>query len=329
MKRILSYIVFLLVFPVMIHAQVFRNGEISSDALAAHIGFLASDNLNGRQAGTVYAGIASDYIVSQLMQYGIRPLGGEYRHEFSAVRNERGRVGYWEVCRDSVEAISQRCHRRLDMGNVLGYIEGENKDEYVVIGAHFDHLGVDNTLVGDKIYNGADDNASGVAALLEIARAFSDLKIRPARSIIFAFWDGEEIGLLGSRSFALNFDMSKIKGYINFDMIGRTTYNKPREHVVYFYEKDYECFRKWQEQAVSEFGLGLKPEYKAVSRLMSGGDNATFAEFGIPVIWYHTDGHPDYHQPSDHAAKIDLRKVTDIAFSAMTVLYKMAESDCL
>lgn len=319
----------MLVFPVSVFPQNRILGNINTDALVAHVEFLSSDNLKGRQAGTIHGGVAADYIISCLRQFGVRPFGNGYRYPFSAYRNERGRAGYWEVNSDSIRSISERCHRKLDMNNVLGYIEGKDTTEYIIIGAHFDHLGVDETLVEDKIYNGADDNASGVAALLEIARNFAISGIRPDRTIIFAFWDGEEIGLLGSRAFAQNFDMSKVKGYLNFDMIGRTTYNKPREHVVYFYEEGYEQFRKWQKEYIKEYGLGLEPDYRAVKRLKSGGDNATFALYGVPVIWYHTDGHPDYHQPSDHADKIDYGKMTDIAFSAMLNLYRLSSKEYL
>lgn len=81
------------------------------------------------------------------------------------------------------------------MSNVLGVIPGERGDEYIVVGAHFDHLGTDSTLAGDAIYNGADDNASGVSAVLQIARAFR-FEEKPLRTVIFAFWDGERIARL-------------------------------------------------------------------------------------------------------------------------------------
>ncbi|MCZ4279107.1 M28 family peptidase, partial [Rhodococcus yunnanensis] len=78
------------------------------------------------------------------------------------------------------------------MNNVLGMIPGKRTDEYVIVGAHFDHLGIDMALHGDRIYNGADDNASGVSAVLQIARAFLESCQQPERTVIFAFWDGEE-----------------------------------------------------------------------------------------------------------------------------------------
>lgn len=99
------------------------------------------------------------------------------------------------------------------MANVLGMIPGERTNEYVVVGAHFDHLGIDETLAGDKIYNGADDNASGVSAVMQIARAFQASGKKPLRNVIIAFWDGEEKGLLGSKYFMQHCDFVKdIKG---------------------------------------------------------------------------------------------------------------------
>ncbi len=103
---------------------------------------------------------------------------------------------------DSIVKLKQEVHQKLSMRNVLGMIPGKNTKEYVIVGgAHFDHLGIDPALDGDQIYNGADDNASGVSAVLQIARAFLASGQQPERNVIFAFWDGEEKGLLGSKYF--------------------------------------------------------------------------------------------------------------------------------
>ena len=108
----------------------------------------------------------------------------------------------------------------MALRNILGKIEGKNPNEIVIIGAHYDHIGYDPMLEGDQIYNGADDNASGVQAVLQVARAFLATGEQPERTVIFAFWDGEEKGLLGSRYFAMNYpDIKKVKGYLNYDMI--------------------------------------------------------------------------------------------------------------
>ena len=91
-------------------------------------------------------------------------------------------------------------------------------------------------LEGDQIYNGADDNASGVQAVLQVARAFLATGEQPERTVIFAFWDGEEKGLLGSRYFAMNYpDIKKVKAYLNYDMIGRNSREDQPDYFVYFY----------------------------------------------------------------------------------------------
>ena len=208
---------------------------------------------------------------------------------------------------------------------VLAMIPGKNTNEYVIMGAHFDHVGCDPDLEGDSIYNGADDNASGVSAALQIAHAFATAGVQPERNIIFAFWDGEEIGLLGSRFFMQTCAFAdKIKGYLNFDMIGRN--NKPENppYVVYFYTAAHPVFGDWLKNDIKQYNLHLDPDYRAWDKPVGGSDNGTFAKRDIPVIWYHTDGHPDYHMPGDEAQKINYEKVTDISRAAFLNLWNLA-----
>ncbi len=194
-----------------------------------------------------------------------------------------------------------------------------------MIGAHYDHLGVDPLLDGDKIYNGADDNASGVSAVLQIARAFVESGVQPERTVIFCLWDGEEKGLLGSEYFMQTFsEPSKIKGYLNFDMIGRNNNEANPEHVVYFYTQAHPAFEQWLRNDIEERGLRLKPNYRPWDNPVGGSDNGSFAKRGVPIIWYHTDGHPDYHQPSDHADKINYQKNVDITRAAFLNLWNLA-----
>ncbi|MDE6610447.1 MAG: M20/M25/M40 family metallo-hydrolase, partial [Muribaculaceae bacterium] len=177
---------------------------INRTTAEAHIGFLAADELEGREAGYKSGRIAGNYVESQLKALGLEPWDGtSYSQPFDAYHVERQKHGRYTVHPDSIAKISTGVHQRLHLRNILGKITGKNPDEYVVIGAHYDHLGVDPLLDGDKIYNGADDNASGVAAVLQIARAFIASGQQPMRTVIFALWDGEEKGLLGSEHFML------------------------------------------------------------------------------------------------------------------------------
>lgn len=298
---------------------------INRSSAEATINFLASDELQGREAGFHGSRVTSEYIVSLLQWMGVSPLADSYFQPFDAYRKERQKKGRLEVHPDSIAKLKQEVHQKLSMRNVLGMIPGKNTKEYVIVGAHFDHLGIDPALDGDQIYNGADDNASGVSAVLQIARAFLASGQQPERNVIFAFWDGEEKGLLGSKYFVQTCPfLSQIKGYLNFDMIGRN--NKPQQpkQVVYFYTAAHSVFGAWLKEDIRKYGLQLEPDYRAWENPIGGSDNGSFAKVGIPIIWYHTDGHPDYHQPSDHADRLNWDKIVEITKASFLNMWKMA-----
>lgn len=303
--------------------------SINQKSAETHIEFLANDDLEGREAGKKGGKIAAEYIKAILKENEICPFGEAYFQPFEAYSRERQKRVRFSVHPDSIAKYKEeRAHRKLEMKNVLGFIEGENKDEFVVIGAHFDHLGIDETLVGDKIYNGADDNASGVSAILQIAKAFIESGIKPKRSIIFAFWDGEELGLLGSEYFLLSFpNLSQIKAYLNFDMIGRNSDESNPQKVTYFYNESHPAFGKWLKDDIQKYKLELAPDYTPWDKPISGSDNASFARRDIPIIWYHTGGNPDYHQPSDHSDKINWNKVVNITKAAYLNLWNLANAE--
>ena len=298
---------------------------INRSSAEATINFLASDELQGREAGFHGSRVTSEYIVSLLQWMGVSPLADSYFQPFDAYRKERQKKGRLEVHPDSIAKLKQEVHQKLSMRNVLGMIPGKNTKEYVIVGAHFDHLGIDPVLDGDQIYNGADDNASGVSAVLQIARAFLASGQQPERNVIVAFWDGEEKGLLGSKYFVQTCPfLSQIKGYLNFDMIGRN--NKPQQpkQVVYFYTAAHPVFGDWLKEDIRKYSLQLEPDYRAWENPIGGSDNGSFAKVGIPIIWYHTDGHPDYHQPSDHADRLNWDKVVEITKASFLNMWKMA-----
>ena len=298
---------------------------INRSSAEATINFLASDELQGREAGFHGSRVTSEYIVSLLQWMGVSPLADSYFQPFDAYRKERQKKGRLEVHPDSIAKLKQEVHQKLTMRNVLGMIPGKNTKEYVIVGAHFDHLGIDPALDGDQIYNGADDNASGVSAVLQIAKAFLASGQQPERNVIFAFWDGEEKGLLGSKYFVQTCPfLSQIKGYLNFDMIGRN--NKPQQpkQVVYFYTAAHPVFGDWLKEDIRKYGLQLEPDYRAWENPIGGSDNGSFAKVGIPIIWYHTDGHPDYHQPSDHADRLNWDKIVEITKASFLNMWKMA-----
>lgn len=300
--------------------------SINRSAAEAYIGFLADDELEGREAGYHGSRVAARYIASLLKEMGIRPLlGDSYYQPFEAYRKERQQKGRLQVHPDSIALLKQAVHQKLSMNNVLGMIPGKNPDEYVIVGAHFDHLGFDPALEDDRIYNGADDNASGVSAVLQIAKAFVASGQQPERNVIFAFWDGEEKGLLGSKYFVQSCPfIGQVKGYLNFDMISRNNKPDKPQHVVYFYTEANPAFGQWLKDDIRKYGLQLEPDYRPWDKPVGGSDNGPFALAGVPIIWYHTDGHPDYHQPSDHADRLNWNKVVEITKASFLNMWKMA-----
>lgn len=164
-----------------------------------------------------------------------------------------------------------------------------------------------------------------MSAVLQIARAFLATGVQPEWTVIFAFWDGEEKGLLGSKYFTMNFPgISQVKAYLNFDMIGRNNKADMPEHVVYFYTEAYPVFGDWLKNDILSYGLNLKPDYRPWDRPVGGSDNASFAVLDIPVIWYHTDGHPDYHMPGDKTEKINWDKVVNITKASFLNMWNLA-----
>ncbi len=202
--------------------------------------------------------------------------------------------------------------------NVIGFLQGSDpklSKEVVVVGAHYDHIGIKH----GHIYPGADDNASGTAALLEIAEAFSDMPIRPRRSILFIAFTAEELGLLGSEYYVNHpwVPLSRTVAMINLDMIGR---NEENQVTVIGSNRSPEL-QAINEAANREIGLTLL--YNG-EKYFSRSDQANFARNGIPVIFYNTDTHEDYHQPTDTPEKINAIKMTRIARLAFLVAWEVA-----
>ncbi len=302
-------------------------GTISENAARAHVCFLADDLLEGRRAGERGSRIARQYIISQMRQAGVTPwLDSGYEQPFEACAAQKLKRGVrFFVNPDSIAKIKKGVYQRMPLANVLGVIRGERDDEYVVVGAHLDHEGMYPDVAGDNIYNGADDNASGVSAVLQIMKAFAGSGAKPKRSIIFAFWDGEEQGLLGSEYFTSCFnDIKRVKGYLNFDMVGRD--NKPEDptYMVYFYTEAHPAFGTWLKNDIAHYGFRLNPSYRPWDKPVGGSDNGSFAVKGVPIIWYHTDWHPDYNQPTDEASRINYPKLTDITRAAFLSAWHLA-----
>lgn len=302
---------------------------INRTSAEAIVGFLASDALEGREAGYNTSFIAAEYVVSQLREAGLEPLDGSYRHPFSAVQpaGTRRPLNRWEVQADSVAKVQKGPYRQMDMVNVFGVIPGERTDEYVIVGAHRDHWGKDPWKVGDQIYNGADDNASGVSCALQMARAFKASGMKPKRTVIFAFWDGEEKGLLGSSYFTQRWpEMGKVKAYLNFDMAGGCNPDNP-DYVKVIYTKTNATFASWIKADKEREGFGFNLDLRDVDFDCGGSDQQNFGRFSIPYIWYHTDWTPYYHQVTDQPETINWDKLVEVSKASYLNAWNLANEE--
>ena len=227
--------------------------------------------------------------------------------------------------------------RTLEGNNVLGYIEGESKkDEVIIVSAHYDHVG----MKGDEVYNGADDNASGTTALLEIAEAFATAKRLdqgPERSILFILVTGEEKGLLGSEYYAENpiFEISQTVADINVDMIGRRgkEYEKTKQPYIYVIgsdriSQDLHDVNELVNERYSKLLLDYKyNDEKDPNRFYYRSDHYNFAKKGIPSIFFFSGVHSDYHRISDTFDKIDLSLMTKRTQHIFHLTWELANRD--
>ncbi|MBX9679128.1 MAG: M28 family peptidase [Gemmataceae bacterium] len=211
--------------------------------------------------------------------------------------------------------------------NVVGVLEGNgpNAKETVVIGAHYDHLGLGGRGSREKgggkgqIHHGADDNASGTTSILEVARRFGAMKDRQGRRLVFIAFSGEELGLLGSRHYCKEplYSLESTVGMVNLDMVGRVSEDPKtkKEKLTIHGSGTAKGLDKLLEKINPGFQLSLKPEGTGPS------DHDSFFRKSIPVVFFFSGFHDDYHKPTDTADKINLsgmKKIADYAQSITT-----------
>lgn len=210
-----------------------------------------------------------------------------------------------------VSATVALTHEHITVNNVVGYLPGSSvPDEYVVMGAHYDHVGVGKANAeGDSIFNGADDNASGTTSILMCAENFASLKQRPARSILFIAFSAEEKGLLGSKAYAANpaLPLEKCVAMINVDMIGRCENNK----VSIGGDKKCPDLIRFNEEENAALAAPYTLAYD-IEQYFFRSDQASFAMKRIPVLFYFTGEHKDYHKASDEIKLINFEDLVGL-----------------
>jgi len=295
--------------------------SIRTDDLKDHVRVLAGDDYEGRNAGMEGSEKAAAYVESKFKEYGLSPaVGGGYRQTFSfLVRNDGER-------RTTV------FRKQAETCNVIGEIRGREKpEEFVVVGAHYDHVGKrgqwnpgrrnQKKIKDDEVWNGADDNASGVAGLLELAQAFSALK--PRRTVVFVAFGAEEHGLKGSEWYRFHpaRPLENTGLMANLDMIGRA----PAAGVQIHGTGTAAGLRAMVQKAVAEnelqaqlfdFGDIREPD----------SDHLWFYGAGIPTLFFFSGLHEDYHEPTDHIEKLDFASMEKTTRTAFRVVWSAAEA---
>jgi hypothetical protein len=221
----------------------------------------------------------------------------------------------------------------LEGNNIVGYIQGKTKkDEYVIVSAHYDHLGKR----GDEVYNGADDNASGSSTLMELARATQQAVLegnRPERSVVFIWFTGEEKGLLGSQFYAENpiFPLQSTVANINVDMVGRID-DKYKNNPDYIYvigsdrlSSDLHKINEEVNQKYTQLTLDYTyNDENDPNKYYYRSDHYNFAAKGVPAIFYFNGTHPDYHMTSDDIEKINFDKMANVGKLIFHTLWDLA-----
>ncbi|MEX6627432.1 M28 family peptidase [Tenacibaculum salmonis] len=265
-----------------------KRNIIDSLVVKKHLYTLASDEMQGRKPGTTGMEKATIYIENEFKRIGLKTYDNlaTYRQNFT--------------------------HKGIKMSNIIGVLEGESKkDEIVVISAHHDHLGIKTVGEGDLIFNGANDDASGVTGVLTLAEYFAK-KGTNERTILFVCFTAEEMGLIGSEFFGKEIDATKFVAGINLEMIGKTpSFGKNTAWLTGFERSD---FGKIIQNNLVGTGYQLFADPYEKFNLFFRSDNASLARLGVPSHTFSTtpiDVDKDYHNVSDEAETLNMTVITE------------------
>jgi hypothetical protein len=329
-----SLLALLLAFPLSLPAQTTSSDStppptpvVRIEDVRRQLTALAHDSMEGRMTGTRGSARAARYIAEQMKAIGLKPAGDSgffQRVPVGRLENVQGRRGL--VLLDSINTPESDGLRRLPAVNVVGIIPGSDsvlRDSAVLVDAHYDHLGIGRPVSGDSIYNGADDDASGTVAVLEIARAMAKGP-PPKRTVIFLATTGEEVGLLGTRWFINHpvVPLDRIQANLEIEMIGRpdTAAGGPGRGWLTGFE------RSTMGEMFAQAGLPIVPDRRLSMQFFMRSDNIAFARRGIPA---HTlssyNLHSDYHQPSDDVSHVDFEHMTRLIDAAVRAVRLLAD----
>ncbi len=288
--------------------------RISANSLRGHLSFIASDLLEGRATPSRGLDIAAEYIAAQFRRAGLEPLGDD---------------GYFQTTTMTARGSDMPEKVR----NVVGVLRGSDpllKDTYVLVTAHYDHLGIRQGGEGDSIYNGANDDGSGTVSVIELASALSAAGVHPKRSIVFMTFYGEERGLRGSRYYASHpvVPIAKTIADINLEQVGRTDDTEgPRVGSVSMTGFDFSDLGSIFQSAGKAVGVDVSKHPKNSDAFFARSDNQAIADLGVPAHTLCTAYiFPDYHQAGDHWDKVDYNNMEKVNRMVALGLLMLADS---
>lgn len=286
------------------------NGEsksitITSSEVESAVTYLAADERQGRNTGSPGITAAADYISNQLQSYGVNP--------------------YFETYRDNFDVNG------LDAFNVVGYMEGsdpELKNEVIILGAHYDHIGQGNTVEGDSIANGANDNAAGTSTVLAMAKYFGAKK-NNKRSIVFALFSAEEMGLKGSKHLAeaLKADNLNLYTMVNFEMIGVPMKTDSYSAYLTGYEMS-NMADKINEYAGSNI-IGFLPTAKKYGLFRRSDNYPFFNQFKVPcqtISTFDFTNYDYYHHVDDESQLMDYEHMAKLINAVIPAIERMSNT---
>lgn len=279
---------------------------ITTDELKETVRYLASDRLLGRDTGSEGIDEAATYLENQFNALGVKPYFETYRDDFKV---------------DSLEAF-----------NIVGVIEGNDsklKDEYIIIGAHYDHIGiVENTVDNDSIANGANDNAAGTSSVIAMAKYFAAKK-NNKRSLMFVLFSAEEKGLLGSKHLAEKLKAQKINLYtmVNMEMIGVPF--KDRDYIAFVTGYDMSNMAEKMNEYLGSKVIGFSEIAKKYNLFRQSDNYAFYEAFKIPcqtISSCDLSNYDYYHHVDDEADKLDYVHMASLINSIIPALEKMSNT---
>jgi Zn-dependent M28 family amino/carboxypeptidase len=302
-------------------------GPITEGEVGRQMAAIAHDSMEGRRTATAGELRAAHFIAAEMRRIGLQPAGDSgylQRVALTALVGQNGAVRLRLGLPDSSGNLPTGEIRTA--WNVLGAIPGSDpalRDEVVIVGAHYDHLGIGRALEGDSIYNGADDDASGVVASLGIAAALR-AGSAPRRTVLFAAFTGEELGLLGTRWYIARpaYPIEHTVANLQIEMIGRA--DSLAGGAGKGWLTGYE--RSTMGDILKAAGSPIVPDPRPSQNFFMRSDNIAFARLGIPA---HTlssyNLHQDYHRPSDEAEAIDIPHMTAVIRAAADMVRQLAD----